>query len=126
MREGLSRLLGREADIEIAGEAADGEMAVRLAQELQPDIVLMDLGMPRLSGIDATRAIREKLPNVQVIGLSMFEEAERAESMYNAGAFAYLGKTGPTEALINAIRACWASKNKASIKHMQPGDTQES
>ena len=110
MREGLTNLLSQEPDIEIVGEAGDGEMAVRLAQKLRPDIVLMDLSMPKLSGIDATRAIREKQPRVQVIGLSMFDEGERAQSMYDAGAYAYLAKTGPTEALISAIRACWAAK----------------
>lgn len=109
MREGLNRLLGQEPDIEIAGEAADGEEAVRLAQQLRPDIVLMDLSMPKLSGIDATRAIRNLLPEVQVIGLSMFDEAERAESMHAAGVFAYLSKTGPTQALLNAIRSCRAA-----------------
>ncbi len=96
-------------------------MAVRLTQELRPDIVLMDLNMPKLSGIDATRAIREKLPEVQVIALSMFDEAERAQSMYDAGAFAYLAKTGPTQALINAIRACWASVSGGSAKSVEHG-----
>ncbi len=125
MREGLISLLGQEPDIEITGEAADGEVAVQLAEELRPDIVLMDLSMPRLSGIDATRAIRDKLPEVQVIGLSMFDEAERAESMYNAGAFAYLAKSGPTEELINAIRACWAVKSRMSIKQTENSGTPE-
>jgi two-component system nitrate/nitrite response regulator NarL len=81
--------------------------------------------MPKLRGIDATRAIRDKLPEAQVIGLSMFDEAERAESMHNAGAFAYLAKTGPTEELINAIRTCWAARGLRSIKQAGNNRTPE-
>jgi CheY-like chemotaxis protein len=120
MREGLTQLLSRESDIEIVGEAADGEAALRLTQELRPHIVLMDLSMPKLNGIEATRAIRSSMPEVEVIGLSMFDEAERAASMREAGAFAYLAKTGPTADLINAIRACRAANGSACAEPRSP------
>ncbi|MBI4865277.1 MAG: PAS domain S-box protein, partial [Candidatus Riflebacteria bacterium] len=113
MREGLARLLGQEPDIEVVGEACDGETAVELARQLGPHVVLMDLSMPRLGGIEATRLIRQKLPEIQVIGLSMFDEDELAQAMREAGAYAYLAKSGPTEAVIEAIRLC-ASRREAT------------
>ncbi len=114
MRDGLSRLLGREPDMEIVGQASDGEMAVDLARSLQPDVILMDLSMPKLNGVDATRIIHEKMPQIKVIGLSMFDEAERAEAIYAAGGVAYLTKSGPSHTIIDAIRACVKVKTKAA------------
>jgi CheY-like chemotaxis protein/anti-sigma regulatory factor (Ser/Thr protein kinase) len=104
MREGLARLLGEERDIEVVGQAADGQEAVRLAATLHPDVVLMDVSMPGLNGIEATRAIHDDSPDVRVIGLSMFEEAERAQAMRDAGADLYLTKSGPAADLLAAIR----------------------
>jgi DNA-binding NarL/FixJ family response regulator len=66
----------------------------------------MDISMPRMDGIEATRILHGELPGVRVIGLSMFEEAERAAAMCQAGAVKYLAKNGPADALIDAIRAC--------------------
>lgn len=104
MREGLARLLGGEPDIEVVGEAADGQEGVELSGQLLPDVILMDTSMPRLSGVEATRAIRNQWPEIRVIGLSMFEEAERAQAMRDAGAVAYLSKSGPSPELLAAIR----------------------
>ncbi|HYL82057.1 MAG TPA: response regulator, partial [Candidatus Acidoferrum sp.] len=106
VRQGLSRLLAAEPDIEIVGEAADGKLAVELARQLSPDVVLMDISMPVMNGIEATRAILAECPAVRVIGLSMFEEVEQAQAMQDAGAVAYLSKSGAADALVAAVRAC--------------------
>ena len=106
LRRGMAQFLGQEPDIEIVGEASDGEAAVKLASQLLPDIVIMDLGMPKMSGLEATRAIRHRLPQVRIIGLSMYEEKERADAMLEAGASAYLTKTKSAQELIATIRSC--------------------
>ncbi|HYL81849.1 MAG TPA: response regulator, partial [Candidatus Acidoferrum sp.] len=105
VRQGLTRLLSAEPDIEVVAEAADGKAAVELAGQLRPDVVLMDVSMPEMNGVDATRAIHVAFPAVQVIGLSMFEEDELAAMMRKAGAVAYLTKRGPADVLLAAIRA---------------------
>jgi len=106
LRAGLARLLRDQPDIEVVGEAYDGQMAFDMAREMHPDVVVMDISMPKLNGIEATRKIASELPEVRVIGLSMHEEEEMAHSMFDAGAAAYLSKGGPSDALIAAIRAC--------------------
>jgi signal transduction histidine kinase len=106
MREGLARLLVREPDIEILGEATNGQEAVEIAGKLVPDVILMDLSMPKLNGVEATRAIASHHPDIRIIGLSMFEEEERARAMIDAGAVKYLTKSSPSADLINAIRKC--------------------
>ncbi|MEW6753891.1 MAG: response regulator, partial [Candidatus Latescibacterota bacterium] len=108
MREGLARLLEGEPDMEVVGQASDGQMAVELARRFRPDVVLMDLSMPAVGGIDATRAIHQEMPQVRVIGLSMFEEPERAQPMLAAGAVAFLAKSGPAHSIMATIRA-WSS-----------------
>jgi DNA-binding NarL/FixJ family response regulator len=81
-------------------------MAIELARKLHPDVVLMDLSMPKFSGIEATRIIHEELPEVRVIALSIFDDSEHEETMIAAGAAAFLPKSGPSEHIIFAIRAC--------------------
>lgn len=105
VRQGLGSLLRGEPDIDIVGEAEDGQEAVDMARELRPDVVVMDVSMPRLNGCDATRAIVAELPGTRVVGLSMYDEAEMEAAMLNAGAAAYLPKGGPTQDLIATIRA---------------------
>lgn len=104
LREGLASLLQQEGDIEVVGQANDGLEAVDLAAKLHPDVVLMDISMPRLDGIGATRAITAQLPSVKVIGLSMHESSDIAEKMKAAGATAYLHKDDAGDQLVAAIR----------------------
>lgn len=104
LREGLASLLWEEPDIELVGQAGDGLAAVEMALRTRPDVVLMDITMPRMNGIDATRRITTELPGVRVIGLSMHEKQDMAEAMREAGAEAYLPKGGSSETLIAAIR----------------------
>ena len=104
VRQGFARLLSAEADLEVVGQAADGKEAIDLACRLLPDVVTMDVNMPVLDGIEATRQIRALCPAVRVIGLSMFESTEQARAMRDAGAAAYVTKTCPAEELLAAIR----------------------
>jgi len=104
MRQGLSRLLRGESDIEVIEETSDGESAVRLIRELSPDVVLMDINMPGMDGIEAAQIIHKELPEIRIIGLSMFQEDERADAMRKAGAVDYITKSGPSDAVIDAIR----------------------
>ena len=104
MRQGLIMLLEEEPDIEVVAEAANGEQAVTLAIEHQPDVVVMDISMPVLNGIEATRRITAAAPQVRVIGLSMHETADMDHAIREAGAVGYLAKGGPLDALTAAIR----------------------
>ncbi len=119
MRQGLAHLLKEEKDIEIVGEAVDGEAAVNLARQLRPNVIIMDVSMPGMNGIEATRLIHAELPDIQVIGLSTFGEAEQAAEMRDAGAAAYLTKSGATDAVIAAIRACAGNAAEAPLQRLQ-------
>ncbi|MBI4861674.1 MAG: PAS domain S-box protein [Candidatus Riflebacteria bacterium] len=110
VRQGLARLLQAEPDLEVVGEAADGGQALALARDLQPDVILMDVSMPGISGIEATRLICGAVPGVRVLGLSMSEEKDRADAMLAAGACAYLSKSGVVEDLVAAIRSCMVGR----------------
>lgn len=88
----------------MVGEASDGQEAVELAAQLNPDVIVMDVGMPRLNGIEATRIIKSRQPRVRVIGLSMHEEPEVEARLMWVGAEAYITKGGKLEDLLIAIR----------------------
>jgi CheY-like chemotaxis protein len=105
VRQGMANLLGDEPDIEVVGEAADGHEAIGMVAKLLPGVILMDMSMPKLNGIEATRIIHNDWPEIRIIGLSMFEEADRAQAMRDAGAVDYITKSGPASDLINVIRA---------------------
>jgi DNA-binding NarL/FixJ family response regulator len=104
MREGLVSMLAEEPDFEVAGEAANGRQAVALAGKLAPDVVVLDIAMPDLNGIDAARMIHSRLPNVKIIGLSMHKEHRSVLEMLKAGAAGYLPKSCAFEELGRAIR----------------------
>lgn len=103
MREGLVSLLERSG-VNVVGQADNGKQAVASVESLQPDAVVMDVSMPVMDGIEATRIIKRKWPWIRVIGLSMFDESELAAKLAEAGADHYLTKTGPSEQLIKAIQ----------------------
>jgi CheY-like chemotaxis protein len=104
VRDGLTRLLANEPGIEVVGQAADGIEVVQMALQLTPDIILMDVSMPYLSGVDVTRRLTQQLPGIRVIGLSMHRQEDIASAMTSAGAVAYLTKSMEPEALVAAIR----------------------
>ena len=106
--------LSLDADLEIVGEAADGAEAVRLAGELKPDVVLMDLVMPGMDGIAATRAIRRQLPEVEVVALTSFLEDASVVGAVRAGAIGYLLKDTQADELCRAIRAAAAGQVQLS------------
>ena len=105
VREGLQSLLGLQDGIEVVGEAADGLEAVEQACRLVPDVVLMDLVMPKMDGIEATRRIRALNPVTQVIILTSFSEEDMATEAIEAGASRYLLKNVAPNDLVEAIRA---------------------
>ncbi|RJQ55333.1 MAG: response regulator [Desulfobacteraceae bacterium] len=104
MRRGLSALLDLQSDIQTVGEASDGAEAVHMARKLRPDVILMDISMPKMNGIEATRIIHSEFPDIRIIGLSMFDPADQAASVLRAGASAYLSKSGSPDVLLSAIR----------------------
>lgn len=103
IRRGLADVLRERVEIEVVGEARDGEEAVAMAIEFQPDVILMDVSMPKMSGAEATRQIKLRLPRTRVIGLSMHEEPAVAAAMRDAGAERYLWKTAAPESVIAAV-----------------------
>lgn len=105
VRQGLRMFLSLDPDLEVVGEAANGAEALRLAHELKPDVVLMDLLMPVMDGIAATAAIRQELPDTEVIALTSVLEDASVTGAVRAGAIGYLLKDTQAEELVRAIRA---------------------
>ncbi len=105
VRRGFRMILASQPDMEVIGEAMNGREAVELAQSLQPDIVVMDVSMPELSGIEGTRRISELCPRTRVLALSMHRDAVYVREILRAGARGYLVKDADDDALIGAVRA---------------------
>jgi DNA-binding NarL/FixJ family response regulator len=103
-RRRIQEFLASEPDIEVVGEAADGEQAILKARELQPDVALMDVRMPGTNGLDATRQLREEMPELKVIMLSRFDLEEYREAARARGASGYVVKRSVIEELLPAIR----------------------
>ena len=105
VRAGLERLLATAGDIEVVGQAVDGEQAVKLVAETRPDVVLMDIEMPNLNGIQATKRIMEESGEVQVVVLTSFADREKIEAALDAGAIGYLLKDAEPEDVIRGVQA---------------------
>jgi len=105
VRSGLAAFLSVADDLELVGEAENGQQALRLCAEERPDVVLMDLVMPGMDGVQATRAIRERFPDIRVIALTSFPEDRLVQDVLEAGALSYLLKNVGADELARAIRA---------------------
>jgi DNA-binding NarL/FixJ family response regulator len=106
-RQGMRRLLEEEGGLTVIGEAGDGEEAVQMATEMQPDVIVMDIAMPKLNGIEATRQIKLLRPTIAVLALSAYDDDEYVFGLLEAGAAGYLLKTASGDELIRAIRAVY-------------------
>lgn len=111
LRNGLAVFINTCSDLELVGEAASGQEAVALCEALQPDVVLMDLVMPEMNGVEATSVIRERFPSTHVIALTSFDNEEMVQSAIQAGAISYLLKNVSVEDLAAAIRAAYEGKS---------------
>jgi DNA-binding NarL/FixJ family response regulator len=116
LRDGLRSLLQTHADFEIIGEAQDGRAAVEMAERLSPNVVVMDIGMPDLNGVEATRQIIERVPAVRVIALSAYADRRLIAETLKAGASGYLLKDSAFEELAEAIRTAAAKRVYLSPK----------
>ncbi|OGO05145.1 MAG: DNA-binding response regulator [Chloroflexi bacterium RBG_13_54_9] len=105
LREGIRSLLEKVPDIEVVGEASDGVEAVAKVEQLVPDVVLMDIAMTRLNGLEATRQIKEKNPQIKVLVLTMYETDQYISQMLQSGASGYVVKTAAASELVSAVRA---------------------
>jgi DNA-binding NarL/FixJ family response regulator len=116
MRDGLALILRSQPDVEIVGQAADGEAALALAAELRPDVIVMDVGMPRLNGIEATHRLLAEQPAVRVIALSALADRRYVVGMLRAGAAAYVVKSAAGDELCRALRAAVNGKKFISAE----------
>lgn len=132
VRSGLRMLLASESDIDIVGEAGTAEEAIASILDLAPDVVLMDIGLPDKSGIEATKEIKAKLPDVAVVALTIHEDAEYFFNMLDAGASGYVPKRAAPEELVSAIQTAangevylYPSMAKLLVRDYLAGDSED-
>ena len=111
VRKGIRDLLSDEDDIAVVGEARNGNEAVDLATALQPDVVVMDIAMPELSGVEATRQIRDQAPDVRVLVLTAYDDDPYIYGLLDAGATGYILKTAESREIVRAVRATAAGQS---------------
>lgn len=111
VREGLSAILKTKENIEVVGEAQDGQEAVEKARLLLPDVILMDVSMPRMSGVEATRQIKREFPHIGIIALTMYEEQQYIFDLVRAGATGYLLKDTDSAQIVQAIRSVYRGES---------------
>ena len=111
VRTGLATFIRVNPDLDLVGEARNGQEALELCERLEPDVALMDLIMPRMDGVTATRAIRERWPQIQIIALTSFKDQDLVEEALHAGAISYLLKDVSVDELAQAIRAAHAGQS---------------
>jgi NarL family two-component system response regulator LiaR len=119
VRTGLATFLEVSDDLDLVGQATNGQEAVKLCEQYQPDVILMDLVMPRMDGVTATRIIRERWPQVQVIALTSFQEQELVQDALQAGAISYLLKNVSMDDLTEAVRAAHAGRSTLAQEAIQ-------
>jgi two-component system, NarL family, response regulator NreC len=107
LREGIRSLIEDEHDMHVVGEAEDGQSAVKMALQLEPDVVLLDIAMPLLNGLEVTRQIRKALPHVKVLALTMHDNEEYIRQILAAGALGYILKDTAARDLLGAIRSVY-------------------
>ena len=110
MRDGMTLLMQREGDLKVVAEANNGEEAVELALKTRPDVILMDINMPGMDGIEATTRILTELPSAKVIALTSHTEGKMVQEMFRAGALAFLGKNCSNQEILNAVRSVMDEK----------------
>lgn len=111
VREGTRRILEQEEDMEVVAEASDGEEALRLSGELKPDVVLMDISMPKMDGIEATKKIKEQNPSIVILILTAYDDDQFIFGLLEAGAAGYLLKSVHGREIVEAIRAVYAGES---------------
>jgi NarL family two-component system response regulator LiaR len=119
VRTGLATFLEVSDDLDLVGQATNGQEAVELCEQFQPDVVLMDLAMPEMDGVTATRIIRGRWPQVQVIALTSFQEKELVQDALQAGAISYLLKNVSMDDLTEAVRAAHAGRSTLAQEAIQ-------
>jgi len=111
VREGLMAILKTEENIEVVGEAQDGQEAIEKVRTLEPDVILMDVSMPRMGGVEATRQIKREFPHIGIIALTMYDEQQYIFDLVRAGATGYLLKDTESAQIVEAIRAIYRGES---------------
>jgi NarL family two-component system response regulator LiaR len=119
VRKGITTFLKSRPEIQVVGEAGNGREAVNLCEQLQPDVILMDLMMPEMGGVAATRTIRQRWPQIQVIALTSFPDKESVQDALQAGAISYLLKNVSGDDLAEAIHSAFAGRSTLALEAVQ-------